>query len=136
MSMVDINWRPGSRELRKFGVTVILGFGIIGFVFQFVVDNTAGAYAAFIAGAALGIPALSGTVIALPGYWVWMGIAFAMGNIMSRLLLGIFFFLLITPMGLIRRLHTDKLSLKRPKMKSYWIDLPKDGGKGRFERQF
>ena len=136
MSMVDINWRPQAKELRKFGITVMIGFGIIGLIFQFAADNLQGAYVAYIAGSALGLPALTGTVIALPGYWIWMGIAFVMGNIMSRLLLGIFFYLLITPMGLIRRLAADKLHLKRPTGSSCWVDLPEDGGKGRFERQF
>ena len=136
MSMVDINWRPRPRELRKFGLTVMIGFGLIGLIFQFAAGNLHGAYASYIAGAALGLPALTGTVIALPGYWLWMGIAFVMGNIMSRLLLGIFFYLIITPMGLARRIGADKLCLKKTNIASHWTDLPADGGKGRYERQF
>ncbi len=136
MSMVDINWRPEPKALRKFGLTVMIGFGIIGLVIQFGADNLQGAYAAYIAGAVLGVPALTGTVIALPGYWVWMGVAFVMGNIISRVLLSIFFYLLITPMGVFRRLVHDKLLLKRPDRSSYWFDLPADGGKDRIERQF
>lgn len=136
MSMVSINWRPASKELRKFGITVLIGFGIIGLIFQLVADNMTAAYIAYIAGAVLGLPALTGTAVALPGYWLWMGIAFVMGNIMSRLLLGVFFYGLITPMGLVRRLANDKLRLRRPAVDSYWTDLPDDGGKDRFERQF
>lgn len=136
MSMVDINWRPKPKELRKFGITVMIGFGIIGLLFQFVASNLNGAYVAYVAGAALGLPALTGTVVALPGYRLWMGVAFVMGNIMSRLLLGLFFYLLITPMGLVRRMAADTLRLKRPKVSSYWTDLPADGGKDRSERQF
>jgi hypothetical protein len=136
MSMVNINWRPDAKELRKFGITVLIGFGIIGLVFQLVADKMTAAYVAYIAGAVLGLPALTGTVIALPGYRLWMGVAFVMGNIMSRLLLGVFFYGLITPMGLARRLTNDKLRLRRPAVDSYWTDLPADNGKDRFERQF
>ncbi len=136
MSMVDINWRPKAKALRKFGLTVMIGFGIIGAVFQFAVGNLHGAYAAYAVGAALGVPALTGTVIALPGYWLWMGVAFVMGNIISRILLSLFFYLLITPMGIVRRMVNDKLLLKRPDRSSYWFDLPADGGKDRYERQF
>ena len=114
----------------------MIGFGIIGLIFHFATGNLRGAYACYIAGTALGLPALTGTAIALPGYWIWMGVAFVMGNIMSRLLLGTFFYLVITPMGLIRRMVIDRLRVRRPKLKSYWTDLPVDGGRDRFERQF
>jgi hypothetical protein len=136
MSMVEINWRPSQKELRKFGVTVIIGFGVIGLIFQFIAGNINSAYISYITGAILGIPALTGTVIALPCYWVWMGVAFVMGNIVSRLLLGLFFFIIITPMGTIRRMFNDKLRLRRPDTTSNWNDLPQDGGRGHFERQF
>lgn len=136
MSMVDINWRPKPNELRKFGITVMVGFAVIGLLFQFAASNLGGAYIAYLIGAVLGLPALTGTVVSLPGYWLWMGVAFVMGNIMSRLLLGLFFFLLITPMGIGRRMIIDKLRIKKPAASSYWTDLPADGGKGRFERQF
>jgi hypothetical protein len=136
MSIVEINWRPTKKELRKFGITVMIGFGVIGLIFQFIAGNINGAYASYIAGAVLGLPALTGTIIALPGYWVWMGVAFVMGNIMSRLLLGLLFYIIISPMGIIRRLVSDKLRLRRPDVSSYWTDLPEDGGKGRFDRQF
>jgi hypothetical protein len=136
VSLVNISWRPGPKELRKFGLVVIIGLSIIGAIFQFWVGNASAAYGVYIAAAVLGLPALTGLPIALPGYWVWMGIAFVMGNIMGRLVLSVVFFGLFTPMGLVRRLLNDRLQLRAKGATSYWRDLPSDDDSIRYERQF
>ena len=55
-------------------------------------------------------------------YIAWMGLAFALGLIVSSILLTLFFYLVITPIGLIARLAgKDFLSLKlQSTAKSYW----------------
>ncbi len=137
MSIVDINWRPDPRGLRKFGLTVIVGMALIGLLFQFWFERTTVAINLYAAGGVLGLPALTGTVIGLPGYWLWMGIAFVMGNIVSRILLGLIYYLLFTPLGLVRRLMgADKLALRRRQVDSCWVDIKADDEKSRFERQF
>lgn len=35
MSLVHINWQLDKKELRKFGITVLIGFAIIGLVVFF-----------------------------------------------------------------------------------------------------
>jgi hypothetical protein len=136
LSLVNIAWRPSPKELRKFGVVVMVGLAIIGLVFQFWLRNASAAYGIYIAGLVLGLPALTGWPVALPGYWLWMGIAFVMGNIMGRLLLSVFYFGLFTPMGLLRRLVNDKLQLRAKGASTYWHDLPSTDETSRFERQF
>ncbi len=137
MSIVDISWRPDARALRKFGVVVIVGLALIGIAFQFWLDEVSVAYGLYITAAVLGLPALTGTVIALPGYWLWMGFAFVMGNIMGRVLLTAIYFLMFAPIGLVRRmLGNDKLSLRRPPVDSYWNDMEGEGESTRYERQF
>ena len=53
----------------------------------------------------------------------WMTLGFALGWFNSRLLLGLFFYLVITPIGLVMRImHKDILCQKiEPSKKSYWI---------------
>jgi len=137
MAMIDIDWRPEPRELRKFGVVVLVGMGVIGAGFHFFSDAPEVARWLWIAGAVLGLPALTGTAIALPGYWLWMGIAFVMGNIMSRVLLAAIYFLLVTPLGLLRRaLGGDPLQLKKPAGETYWRDLSGGSAESGYERQF
>ncbi len=135
--MVDIDWRPDARALRKFGITVLIGFGLIGAVLYLWVDAQRAAHVTWIVGAVLGVPALTGARLALPGYWLWMGVAFVLGNIMSRVLLTLIYFFVFTPIGLFRRLlGKDPLSLSRPDGSSYWRSI--DGGSERhgYERQF
>lgn len=138
MSMVEIEWCPSPKELRRFGVVVILGMATVGGVFAATAESTTPAYVAWGVGAGLGLPALTGTAMALPGYRLWMGIAFIMGNVMSRLILGAIFFLIFTPIALGRRaLGADALRLTRPaKGESCWRDVGGGSAATGYERQF
>ena len=137
MSMVDIDWRPSPRELRKFGVVVMIGFGVVGAILLFASQSLFAAQVAWAAGGVLGLPALTGTVIGLPGYWLWMGIAFVMGNVVSRLLLTLIYYGLVTPIGLLRRLlGHDPLQMRRRRDDSYWHDIEKGSGDTGYERLF
>ena len=58
-----------------------------------------------------------------------------LGKIISPLIIGIIFFLVVTPTGLIMRLlRKDILSLKYNQNKSYWIE--KNGPKSKMKNQF
>ena len=136
MSMVQINWNPDATELRKFGVAMIVGFGLIGGAF-YLYGNQEVAKGCFIFGAIAGALGLTGTRAALPVYLPWMAIAFVMGNIMSRVLLALIFYTLITLIGTIRRiLGVDKLQLKRPSGNSYWKKTEALSPDQDYEKQF
>ena len=65
----------------------------------------------------------------------WFKIGIFLGKIISPLLMGIIFFLVVTPTGLIMRLlGKDILNLKYNKNKSYWIE--KNGPKSKMKNQF
>jgi hypothetical protein len=61
-----------------------------------------------------------------------------MGKVVSPLVLGVIFFVLLTPVGLIGRLlGRDELRLKRTNSESYWIDRVPPGPAGdSFKNQF
>lgn len=45
---------------------------------------------------------------------IWLGVSYIMGAVMSRFLLSVLFFLLVTPVGLIRRMcKADTLQLRQ-----------------------
>ncbi len=70
---------------------------------------------------------------------VWIGFSLALGYFMSRLLLTLLFFLVITPISLIMRLAgKDPLNMKIDKTTpSYWIKKPPRALKAKdYERQF
>ncbi len=65
----------------------------------------------------------------------WFKFGILLGKIISPLVMGIIFFLVVTPIGLIMRfLGKDVLNLKYNKNKSYWIE--KNGPKSKMKNQF
>ena len=66
---------------------------------------------------------------------LWFEFGILLGKIVSPLVMGIIFFLVVTPIGLTMRLFgKDVLNLKYNKNKSYWIE--KKGPKSRMKDQF
>ena len=54
---------------------------------------------------------------------LWFKLGLLLGKIISPLVMGLIFFLVVTPIGLIMRiLGKDVLNLKYNKNKSYWIE--------------
>jgi hypothetical protein len=137
---VAINWRPNPGELRKFGLVLLVGFGVLSaaFAFGWPVEKQMGvAVGLWIAGGVLGGLGLTGTPAALPVYWAWMGVAFVMGNIVSRIVMVLVYYGVVTPMALFMRLiGRDRLDLRGPGRQSYWHDLEEVEDLSRYERQF
>ena len=66
---------------------------------------------------------------------LWFKFGIFLGKIISPLIMGIIFFLVVTPIGILMRLlGKDLLNLKHNKNKSYWID--KTGPKSKMRNQF
>ena len=60
-----------------------------------------------------------------------------MGLVISPIVLGIIYFLLITPISLATRFFgRDELLLKRPKVMSYWIVKDKSNDGSSYKNQF
>jgi hypothetical protein len=108
-------------KLRKFGVTVGTAFIVLGVVFllrgkSFYPHLLAVGGALVLLG--LLIPAALG-----PVHWVWMRLAMALGWLMTRVILTVLFFIIVTIVALLGRLaRRDPLKLKfRDGADSYWI---------------
>jgi hypothetical protein len=72
-------------------------------------------------------------------YLAWMSLAVVLGFIVSHVLLAVFFYLVITPVGWVARIFgNDFLGLKLdPQAKSYWLPCdPKKKSAADYERQF
>ena len=66
---------------------------------------------------------------------LWFKFGIFLGKIMSPLIMGIIFFLVVTPIGLIMRLlGKDLLNLKYENKNTYWIE--KTGPKNKMKNQF
>ena len=66
---------------------------------------------------------------------LWFKFGIVLGKIISPLIMGIIFFLVVTPIGLIMRLlGKDVLNLRYNRSNSYWIE--KDGPESKMKNQF
>ena len=66
---------------------------------------------------------------------LWFKFGIFIGKIIAPLIMGIIFFLVVTPIGFLMRLFgQDVLNLKYNKNKSYWIE--KNGPKSKMKNQF
>ena len=66
---------------------------------------------------------------------IWFKFGILLGKIVSPLVMGIIFFLVVTPIGFIMRLlGKDVLNLKYNNNRSYWIE--KNGPKSKMKNQF
>ena len=66
---------------------------------------------------------------------IWFKFGIILGKIISPIIMGVIFFLVVTPIGLLMRLlGKDLLNLKYNKNRSYWIE--KNGPKSKMKNQF
>src|ERR1700730_11900135 len=129
--------KTGARDLRKFGLTVGGVFVLLGVLcllrhrssYPFVL----GAGAVLVALGLIWPRALKFVYIA------WMAFAFTLGLVMSTMILVLFFFLFVTPIGLLARLYQkDFLARKwNKRAASYWIHCPRETRSAEsYEHQF
>lgn len=131
------NIKSGKKELRKFGITMGIVLMLLGgfswwrekvFYIYFLVPATV-----FI------LVALVTPSFLKPINKIWMTIAILMSWVMTRVILGLLFYIGITPISLLARvLGKDFLGLKFNKnVNSYWIRKEREEfEKSNYERQF
>ena len=91
------------KELRKFGfILSFLFMGLFGFLFPFLGDKNLPSWP-FILSICILIPTLIQPTWLKIIHTPWMKLGHILGWMNTRILLGIIFFLLITPMGIIMR---------------------------------
>ena len=118
----------GPRDLRKFSLTVGAAFvalwALLAFVFPYLFERGRDLPLLWQIGVALAAVGALLPALVKPLYYAWMTMALALGYVMTRVLLTIFFFLVLTPVALVFRLiGRDALHRKLdPSAESYWID--------------
>ena len=131
------NIKSEKSDLRKFGITIgIILVMIAGFLFWKEKES----FQIFLTvGAVLCIFGVVIPVILKPIYWIWMIFATILGWIMTRIILSILFYVILTPIGLIPRLFGKQfLELKWNRTnRTYWNYRSGDViEKEKYEQQF
>lgn len=138
MAMLEINWRPGTRELRQFGALFVLAaaglaaYGLLG-----------GAHPALGWGA---LGAAAGAALAWlfypralhPAYVILMAAALPVGVVVSTVLLAVIYFGILTPIGILTRIFGHDPMGKRfdKSATSYWIERKPADDIKRYFRQY
>ena len=118
---------------RNFGVVFFIFFMIIS-LFPLFKDDNVRVWAVVVAIIFLILSLLNSSLLS-PLNKIWFKFGIFLGKIISPLIMGIIFFLVVTPIGLIMRLlGKDLLNLKFNKNQSYWIK--KNEPKSKMKNQF
>lgn len=114
------NIKESKKDLRKFGVTVGLVLIIIAFLLYWK-QNEIYLYFGWI-GLSLTFAGLAVPNLLKPINKIWMTFAILMGWVMTRVILIILFFVILTPIGILSKIfRKDFLKLKKDELKeSYW----------------
>ncbi len=129
---------PSNRDLNILALLFLIIPGLIGLYLVSWKGSEAG-YIWMIIGAVLAVSRLIGPLFKTI-YSLWLGFSVVLGYFISRALLTIIFFLVLTPTGLMMKLvGKDPMDRKwDPEAKSYWIKREEDPNTNleRYEKQF
>ena len=116
-----------------FGGALFVLTGILWLVFGTVLQST------LIAACAFGVLALLAPGLLLPLNRVWAAFGVRLGWLNNHLILGLFFFGLMTPMAVVMRLFgwdPMKLRNRKDSTAGYWVDVRRDAGPDTFKDMF
>jgi hypothetical protein len=139
MSLIEINWNPNHKELRKFGIISLIASVLIALLL-YMLRGIGFQWLAIICGIGLiifvsSIISFKATRIICLGLIL---VTMPIGFVVSFLLLAIFYFLLLTPLGLIFRLMgRDALGRRFDStIESYWSPRRSPDDLDRYFHQF
>jgi hypothetical protein len=137
--LVEINWNPEKSELRKFGLIAVVVLSAAGIILRFAF-GTAGIWAVLLGATGLCIFLIT-LVSAKAGRIIYLGLTFAglpIGLVMSILLMGVFYFLVLMPVGLVFKIRGRDLLARRfrPDATTYWSPRSQTGDPERYFHQF
>ncbi len=145
--MIELNLAPDRRVLRQFGFLALGGFALLALlawqgwvVFALVPEEArpvlAGTLGAL--GALSGVLSLVWPAANRPLYVGLAVVAFPIGFVVSYVIMGALFYLLIAPVGLVFRLFgRDPLDRRfLPEAETYWVDAGQERPRESYFKQF
>jgi hypothetical protein len=120
MKLVKMNWSPTDRQLRQFGLIALAAFPLLGWLWS--AGNITVVYVAAAAGGLLAVVGLLCPRAIKPVFLALSLLAIPIGMLVSEIALGLIFYGLFVPMGLVFRLiGRDALQRKfHREANTYW----------------
>jgi ABC-type uncharacterized transport system permease subunit len=139
MALIEIDWNPKDRQLRNFGKVALAATAVISFLL-YLLKGLAIQWALVIFGFGLLVFIVSLISLKLTKV-IYLGmimLTMPIGYVVSIVLMASFYFLLLTPIGLIFRLiGRDPLRRKfDPSADSYWLKRQPPRGNEQYFHQF
>ena len=131
------NIKSGKKELKEFGIVIGVAFAVLGLLFWW--RNKSFYHWVLIIAALFLITGFLFPILLKPVHKIWMTFALLIGFVMTRVILLVLFYIVLTPISLISRLFgTQYLDLKYKDGKnSYWTyRIQKEFNKEIYEKQF
>ena len=118
---------------RNFGIVFSIVFLIIA-LWPLLKQNDLRLWSLIVSGIFFALGLLNSKLL-LPLNKIWFKFGIFLGSIIAPIVMGIVFFLVVTPTGLIMKLfRKDLLNLKKNKKETYWLD--KDNSHSSLKNQF
>ena len=139
MSLIEVNWRPNSKQLRGFGKIALIALAVISLVLYLVKGlEIRWALAIVAVGLAIFVSSLISLGLTRAIYLGLVVATLPIGLVVSFVLLAAFYFLLLTPLAFVFCLiGRDPLRRKfDPSVESYWLTRDPPRSPERYFRQF
>lgn len=145
--MIEIDWKPDDRVLRQFGIIALFGFSFLAVLawwelFIFAIGlGEARPYVAYGFAGLAGLSALFSAIAPRANLPIYLGLtvlSYPIGFVLSYVIMGFLFFVMITPVGLFFRLTGyDRLHRRFDReATTYWTVPRPRRGKESYFRQF
>jgi hypothetical protein len=148
MPLIHIDWRPGRRQLRDFGLVAVVAFAGLG-AWAFVRHGIVGidlppptartvAYALWTLAGLCGVLALTAPAALRPLFVALTVVGFPIGYVVSHAVLAFLFYGVLTPIGLVFRLMGRDAMERRfdASRASYWQPRERVTDPQRYFKQF
>ena len=129
-----VKWRPDARELRRFAIAMLIGFGLLGLLAAW---RAKGVGTGSIVLWGIGVFLATAAFVPRVGRVAYLAVYLPtsiIGYVVSHVILALMFFFVITPLGVVLRLMGKDL-LQR-KEKTGWIPVKEIKSKDSYYRQF
>jgi len=141
---LEVNWHPGSGEIRKFALGLVVGFPCLAvglLVLKRIADGNWQVAPSFWiggVGGGLGLLLLLLPAAAKPFYLMWYLLACCIGVVVSNVLFACFYLLVFTSIGLFLRAvgRSPLRKAPNPQAESYWQDAEQVSNPERYYSQF
>ena len=139
MSLVSVNWNPTRKDLNGFRLIAVVA-GVLVATLLFTLKHVDIRWCAVVAGAgfAIGFSGFISLKLTRVIYVVMMAVTLPIGFVISLVLMAVFYFGLITPVGLVFRLIGRDAMQRRcdPQARTYWIPHEQTTKPERYFQQF